>query len=170
MFSPYMKPMTTTANPMALETHQKQLERLNAVFLEVVAHIYLAPYANETFEGMSGAQQKILFGLSRFGPQKMSDIARQVGLTMSGATGMVNRLVKASLVERQGCPNDRRIILVVLTTAGRKAVKELSSIHEQRMQEVLEGLPADQRDELVASFERIHQILQASPVISEQKV
>lgn len=147
----------------------QQLEHLSSVFSQVMAHIFLAPYSNDTFNEMTGAQKKILFFLSVEGPQKMSDLARQISVTMSGATGIVDRLVKAGLVKRENDPNDRRVILIELTPAGSTTVKEIHRMHERRLEEVLENLDAEQRQDLIAAFDRIHQLLTTLPIVAEGK-
>lgn len=147
----------------------QQLEHLSTVFNEVMTHIFLSPGSNPSFNELTGAQKKILFFLSIEGPQKMSDIARQVSVTMSGATGIVDRLVKAGLVRRANDPSDRRVILIELTPAGRRIVQEIQKVHERRLEEVLENLDPEQRRELIAAFERIHQILTALPMVAEGK-
>jgi MarR family 2-MHQ and catechol resistance regulon transcriptional repressor len=50
----------------------------------------------------------------------MSDVAARTGLTASGATRVVDRLVGRGLVARSACATDRRITHVSLTAAGRR--------------------------------------------------
>jgi MarR family transcriptional regulator, 2-MHQ and catechol-resistance regulon repressor len=50
----------------------------------------------------------------------MSDVASRTGLTPSGATRVVDRLVGRGLVARSACATDRRITHVSLTAAGRR--------------------------------------------------
>ena len=147
----------------------QQLEHLSTVFNAVMAHIFLPLRSHESFNELTEAQKKILFFLSIKGPQKMSDIARQISVTMSGATGIVDRLVRAGLVRRENDPSDRRGILIELTPAGHQLIQEIKKLHEQRLEEVLESLAPDQRHELIAAFERIHQILTSLPIVAEEK-
>ncbi len=147
----------------------QQLDHLSTVFSKVIGHIYLAPYSNDTFNEMTGAKKKIMFFLSMHGPQKMSDVARQVSVTMSGATGIVDRLVRAGLVQRENDPSDRRVIRVALSPVGLKTVKEMNKIHERRLEEVMENLEPAKREELIASFERIHELLCELPIVAEGK-
>ncbi len=147
----------------------QQLESLNELFLQVLGNIFLSSYSNETFNEMTGGQKKILFTLSVRGPQKMSDIARLIAVTMSGATGTVDKLVRAGLVARENDPSDRRIILISLTARGKQTVKQLNRIHEKRLEEVLEGLEEAKRVELISSFRRIHELLSEIQQSTEQK-
>ena len=50
----------------------------------------------------------------------MRAIADQIGVPPSSLTGMVDTLVERGLVERRADPNDRRIVRIALTDAGRQ--------------------------------------------------
>ncbi|MCX5198342.1 MarR family transcriptional regulator [Streptomyces sp. NBC_00249] len=54
------------------------------------------------------------------GPVATGDIGRLTGLTSGSATRLVDRLVKAGIVERQADPHDRRRSLVVLAASARE--------------------------------------------------
>ncbi|MET9609627.1 MarR family transcriptional regulator [Streptomyces sp. NPDC006512] len=56
------------------------------------------------------------------GPVSTGDIARLTGLTSGSATRLVDRLVKAGIVERQADPHDRRRSLVALAPAARDRI------------------------------------------------
>jgi MarR family 2-MHQ and catechol resistance regulon transcriptional repressor len=49
---------------------------------------------------------------------RMADLARQVGLSTSGLTRLVDRAEAAGHVRRESCPTDRRGALAVLTEQG----------------------------------------------------
>src|SRR6478609_5366843 len=136
-----------------------QVESLNYVFLRVMGQIFLASSSNPVFNEMTGAQKRILYFLELKGACNMSRIAKLVGCTVPAATGVVDKLVRAGLVRRESDDNDRRVIRIAITPQGRKALAQLKRIHEQRLEEVLEHLPPEKREELINSFGRIHEIL-----------
>ena len=137
----------------------KQLDSLYQLFLQLVGEVYLAPYSTPEFNELTGAQKKILFLLVVNGPQRMSEIARQVSVSMAAATGIVDKLVASDLVSRENAPDDRRVVIVSLTSEGRRVVKRLNYIHERRLKELLDLLPEEQRSELISLFERIIELL-----------
>src|SRR2546423_3740079 len=55
----------------------------------------------------------------------MRSLAEEWGCDASNATWIVDRLEKRGFVERRTKPGDRRVKLVVLTTAGARARKQL---------------------------------------------
>lgn len=142
---------------MDVDIHQ--LENLNRLFVQVMSEIFLSPHSSQACNDLTGAQKKILYHLAMCGPHKMSDIARQVSVSVTGATGVVDRLVKMELVERDHDPSDRRVILIRLTALGQQTFEELQTAHQRRLEEVLGNLEPAKRLELIASFERIHSLL-----------
>jgi DNA-binding MarR family transcriptional regulator len=64
------------------------------------------------------------------GPLRMRDMADAVACDASYITAIVDRLERASLVERRPCADDRRAKEIVLTTAGRRLARELSDLFD----------------------------------------
>ena len=58
--------------------------------------------------------------LDRHGPMTMSRIAELLGVSVSNVTGIIDRIEERGLVERIRNPNDRRVVHVPLTDAGRR--------------------------------------------------
>jgi DNA-binding MarR family transcriptional regulator len=137
----------------------QQLSALNYLFTRVLGQIFLAPYSNPTFNEMPGAQKKILFYLDYRGPGRMSDLARQVSITMPAATAVVDKLVKSGLVSRENDPADRRVIIVALTASGRRTIRRVMHLHERRFEEILQRLPERKRAQLVAAFATVYELL-----------
>lgn len=67
------------------------------------------------------AQAAVLFLLLRRGERRMGEISDVLALNPPAVTGLVARMVKAGLVEKRPCPDDRRGAIVRLTEAGRQA-------------------------------------------------
>lgn len=82
---------------------------------------------------LSGSQRVVLRALVDHGPQQVTEVANHLNVTLSAATGMVDRLVKAKLVTRDRDQKDRRVVWVKVTPEGEQAVKAA----EQRRRAVL---------------------------------
>ena len=54
---------------------------------------------------------------------KMGDLAEALVITRGGLTKLVDRLVKAGLLERTFCETDRRVSYATLLPAGRRAAR-----------------------------------------------
>lgn len=71
---------------------------------------------------LSSSQRIILRHLINHGPCPVSEVANQLGVTLSAATGLVDRLVKAKMVTRDRDQTDRRVVWVKITPDGEAAV------------------------------------------------
>lgn len=59
---------------------------------------------------------------------KMGDLADALVISRGGLTKLVDRLVKAGLLERAFCATDRRVSYAVLTSSGREVIAEMRPI------------------------------------------
>jgi DNA-binding MarR family transcriptional regulator len=59
---------------------------------------------------------------------KLGDIASALVISRGGLTKLVDRLVKAGLLERAFCAEDRRVSYAVLTPSGREVLAEMRPI------------------------------------------
>jgi MarR family transcriptional regulator, 2-MHQ and catechol-resistance regulon repressor len=127
--------------------------------------------------GLPDAQFELLLRLGRSPGDEltMSDLARQLGVAAGGATRLVDRVLLAGLVERRGCPTDRRVHHVRLTTEGRDTLAAALAIHRRDLaRELTDRLDADERAELERLLDRLRTdadvagVPEASPVAVER--
>ncbi|CAN5513505.1 MarR family transcriptional regulator [soil metagenome] len=76
------------------------------------------------------------------------DLVRQSMVTTGAVTNRIDRLAQRGLVERAGAA-DRRKVIVRLTPAGVDLVDEVVVAHMEAEREILAGLTARQRSDLV---------------------
>jgi DNA-binding MarR family transcriptional regulator len=94
--------------------------------------------------GVSMAQLHIMFTLQRSGEMTMSHLADILNVSLSNATGLIDRLEERGYIERQRVPTDRRVVLVRLTETGVSMLAEVDALSDNLMRSVLERLPASQ--------------------------
>ena len=68
---------------------------------------------------LSVAQISVLRLLAETGPLRVTDLAREIGLSASSVTGLIDRLEAEGHIERRRSLEDRREVTVVLTDAAR---------------------------------------------------
>jgi len=75
--------------------------------------------------GLSLAQWEVLYRLDQApaGRLRMVDITRQLCVSKSGVTQLVDRLERAGLVAREFSPSDRRLTYATLTEQGTEALR-----------------------------------------------
>ena len=59
---------------------------------------------------------------------KMGDLAQALVISRGGLTKLVDRLVKAGLMERAFCAEDRRVSYAVMTASGREMFVEMQPV------------------------------------------
>ena len=96
--------------------------RLTAAGLlfEVASGLQAILAAQLADHGLSGSEFEVLLRLARSpgGQLRMTDLARQAGLSASGLTRLADRLERRELIVRRDCPTDRRGLDARITEEG----------------------------------------------------
>jgi DNA-binding MarR family transcriptional regulator len=82
----------------------------------------------------------ILSMLDRHGEMPMSRLAEMLDVSLSNASGLVDRLADRGFVERVRVPDDRRVVLVRATDVGRAALTRAEVMKDELVQQVLNRL------------------------------
>lgn len=98
--------------------------------------------------GLTTAQLGVLEALLHLGQLSQKDLGRKVLRSGGSITAMVDHLEKRKLVRRERSSEDRRVVLVQLTPAGRRLISRVFPEHLERMVEVFSALTAAEQDEL----------------------
>ncbi|MCC6627181.1 MAG: MarR family transcriptional regulator [Chloroflexi bacterium] len=88
-------------------------------------------------------QVRVLFLLEQAGGLSMSSLAEALGKAQPTATGLVDRLVEAGLVERAEHAADRRVIIARLTTTGHDLIAGLAEAGSAHTRRLIGQLPPD---------------------------
>jgi DNA-binding MarR family transcriptional regulator len=102
--------------------------------------------------GLSMAQLNILYTLQRCGEMPMSRLAEMLNVSLSNATGLIDRIEERGLVERSRVPEDRRIVLIRVTPAGERMLGEIDALSEDHLRSVLRRLDAAERAAVAEAF------------------
>ena len=87
---------------------------------------------------------------------RQRDLARTVVLTRSGISRLIDRLEAAGLVRSEPNPRDRRGGLIVLTPAGREALRRTWPAYARAIQQhFARHLTAEEARTLAAALERV---------------
>lgn len=130
--------MTSDALATALAT---DLERIVGLFRS------LSPAG-----GLSMTAAATLASVERLGPQRLTVLAAREGVTQPAMTQLISRLEEASLVRREASPDDGRVVLVVITDAGRATLARRRAGRTQRLAGILAHLGPDHRDALARAL------------------
>jgi DNA-binding MarR family transcriptional regulator len=130
---------------------------------------------------LSLAQLKVCSVLYR-GPQPMSALSRELGVSLSAMTQIADRMERAALVARVSKGGDRRIRCLQLTDDGEKMMRLRENARTQRLSAVLEHLAPRVRENVLTTLQTLIEACRAtrgrdgtplehsSPVMSVSKV
>jgi DNA-binding MarR family transcriptional regulator len=90
--------------------------------------------------GLSMAQLHILYMLQRHGQMPMSRLAEVLNVSLSNATGLIDRVEERGYIERTRVPEDRRIVLIRVTAAGEEMLNEIDALSDELLRSVLDHL------------------------------
>jgi DNA-binding MarR family transcriptional regulator len=90
--------------------------------------------------GISMAQLHVMHLLEGHGELAMSRLADMLDVSLSAATGLVDRVEERGFVERIRVPADRRIVLVRITPSGRQMLEDVENVRTALLEKVLDQL------------------------------
>ena len=94
--------------------------------------------------GISMAQLHILYTLQRTGEMPMSRLAEVLNVSLSNATGLIDRIEERGFVERTRVPEDRRVVMIRVTDAGRRMLEEVDAISDDLLRSVFDRIGRSQ--------------------------
>jgi DNA-binding MarR family transcriptional regulator len=90
--------------------------------------------------------------LDRYGPLTQLELAKRLRLEKSTVSRLVNQLTGRGWVRRGKRDGDARLVWLELTDAGSAAAGELAATRAARFTDLLEAIPADQRQNVVEAL------------------
>lgn len=102
--------------------------------------------------GISMSQLHVMHLLERHGELAMSRLADMLDVSFSAATGLVDRIEERGFVERIRVPEDRRVVLVRITPAGRQMLEDVEIVRTEIIQHVLDQLDPSQLDGVASAM------------------
>jgi DNA-binding MarR family transcriptional regulator len=106
--------------------------------------------------GAAGAG--VLFHLMRHDGASVGEIARELNSSVSGVSGLIDRLGKAGLVTKEAHPDDRRGVRVRITEAGRVSTADAAEVLADLNQHLTAGFSADELRTVSRWLGHIHQL------------
>lgn len=96
--------------------------------------------------GVTLVQCHTLLEIRDNGPLSMNDLADQMELDKSTASRTVDGLVRDGLVKRTPNPNNRRAVILQLSTAGQTRADQINRVCDQYFQDVLDRIPTAEEE------------------------
>ena len=108
--------------------------------------------------------RQVLWLVQHHGDLPMSRIADVLDVSLSNASGIVDRMEERGLIERIRTPDDRRLVLVRPTKAGLQALDDVETLKHDRMRAVLTQLDETQLRRVHHAFEDVREAMTATGI------
>ena len=109
------------------------------------------------------AQLNILYVLHRSGEMTMSQLAECLNVSMSNATGLIDRMEERGFLERTRVPEDRRVVLVRMTATGAQLLDEHDAMTDDLLRTVLSRLRPDELAGVASATSALRTAIEAIP-------
>ena len=108
--------------------------------------LFAPPAEQSPLGDLPPPQMRALFLLRQRGDLTMHEVAGGLGVAMSTATQIADRLERLGLVGRRADAADRRVVRLALTEAGGAALAEHARVRDQRITAAMEQLSPGERE------------------------
>jgi DNA-binding MarR family transcriptional regulator len=140
---------TATVGPETAQT------RIASGIHDMIAGFRCAGTGRLVKAGVSMTHMHVMWLLQHHGDLPMSRMAELLDVSLSNATGIVNRMAERGLVERVRVPDDRRVVLVRIAATGLQALEQIEAIKQDRLQAILGHLDATQLERIALALDDI---------------
>jgi DNA-binding MarR family transcriptional regulator len=112
--------------------------------------------------GVSMAHLHVMWLLKRHGDLSMGRLAELLDVSLSNASGLIDRMVERGLVVRVRVPDDRRLVLVSLSAHGLQMLDHADVLRSDLLEKVLRRLDPAQLEGVAAAMIDIRQAVQSA--------
>jgi len=113
---------------------------------------------------LTAPQSGVLRSLASNGPISSAQLSRELYVTPSNITGIIDRLEKKGLVQRVRKEGDRRVALITLTQAGEQLSSQLPDPIEIKLISALSDLEAGKVADLRESLKLMLRLVDAQEI------
>lgn len=138
------------------KSEASQLEQQPGHYIRRLQQIAVAIFLEETqLHGITPVQYAALCAAHRQPGLDQRSLASKIGLDTSTTGGVIDRLEKRGLIERQASPTDRRVRLLQVSSAGEALLNDVIPAMLSAQQRILAPLPAADRPRFQAMMKII---------------
>jgi MarR family 2-MHQ and catechol resistance regulon transcriptional repressor len=103
---------------------------------------------NLTRLGLTPGQLGVMEALMHLGPLSQGELGRKLLRSGGNVTTVIDNLERRKLVARSRNREDRRVVTVALTTAGRRLIEKVFPVHARAVAQAMATLTVAEQEEL----------------------
>jgi len=108
---------------------------------------------------LTSSQIKLLTCFSDKPRFTMTELSKNLDVSMPTMTAMIDRLLKSGLVERERNDTDRRVVRVKLTEGGVGILRRLKKTRREEMEKILMSFNEEEMSSYLTSIEMVSRLL-----------
>ncbi len=93
-------------------------------------------------------------------PLTMGELSEILDVPLSTATRIVDWLVESEYAERSQDAQDRRVVRVALTKAGKELFRAMHAFMQKHLARILEQFTVEERENLIALLQKVVKVLE----------
>jgi DNA-binding MarR family transcriptional regulator len=137
----------------------KTINVLNELLVDIFNDILMIEQralSEGEFKDLSITEIHTIEAIGMYEARSMSEVAKDLKITVGTLTTAINNLVKKDYVERKRVEEDRRVVLIQLTKRGKLAYRVHDKFHKDMIRATIEGLSEQEEEVLVESLEKLN--------------
>ena len=112
-----------------------------------------------SFNDVSITEVHTIEAIGMYEKKMMSEVAKNLDITVGTLTVAVNKLVKKDYVQRFKSEDDKRIVVIGLTKKGRLLYRVHDKFHKDMVRETINGMSEDETRILAEALGRLNDFL-----------
>lgn len=130
---------------------EAQFEEVSSMFRTIIKGV-THKFNRIVGSDLSYPQFKVLYSLSRHGPQKVSDLAGTLCITPAAVTGHTVKLLAEGYVTRERNEQDRRVVYISITEKGNDLIRRIRETQKETIHSFFNVLPEEDIQHLKRIF------------------
>lgn len=141
-----------------MDTINKSLEvtRLFGEVSSILKHTFSKGFENA---GFTMPQGMVIGVLARFGRMKVTELSKQLNLSNSTVSGILDRLERQGMVERTRSEEDKRIVYVNLTPKFENMHRDFHRKIEEKIAEIMERATPEDLHKIIEGLNTLKKLL-----------
>jgi len=136
----------------------KELNRYLSITTTKINHL-ISLHLKKSHTNITLSHLNVLLFLETHENTQMKDIGEKLGIKPSSATNLVDKLIRACLIERYTNPDDRRVVRVRLTEKGISVLKDINEAIYTLWGKILTKLNENEYKEMLMFAKKMDKIL-----------